>query len=97
MIHFKDVFQVPSGSDPSTFVERTDVTHYREQGDKVILVYEGGETSAHSTGDVTRQEGLLTLFSRTNIPLFFALLMASVLPLLLNVLRWHLLLRSHGW
>ncbi len=43
------------------------------------------------------RQGFLTLFDRTNKPLFFAMMAALLIPQLFLALRWWLLLRGHGF
>lgn len=45
----------------------------------------------------SRQQGFLSLFDRTNKPLFFTIMMGLLLPFLFISLRWWLLLRGHGF
>jgi len=44
-----------------------------------------------------RREGFLSLFARTNKPLFFAMMGALLVPFYLLAVRWWLLLRGHGF
>lgn len=45
----------------------------------------------------SRQSGFLSLFDRTNKPLFFGMMAALMLPFLFISWRWWLLLRGHGF
>ncbi|MBV8881302.1 MAG: flippase-like domain-containing protein [Planctomycetaceae bacterium] len=55
---------------------------------------DGRETPAQSA---VRREGFLTLFARTNKPLFFAMMGACLVPIFLLAVRWWMLLRGHGF
>ena len=45
----------------------------------------------------SRQSGFLSLFDRTNKPLFFSMMAALMLPFLFTSWRWWLLLRGYGF
>jgi uncharacterized protein (TIRG00374 family) len=44
-----------------------------------------------------KRQGFLTLFDRTNKPLFFAMMVAMLVPQLMLALRWWMLLKGHGF
>ncbi|HLY12588.1 MAG TPA: lysylphosphatidylglycerol synthase transmembrane domain-containing protein [Planctomycetota bacterium] len=44
-----------------------------------------------------RREGFLSLFHQTNKPLFFAMLVCTLVPMFFLAQRWWLLLRGHGF
>jgi uncharacterized membrane protein YbhN (UPF0104 family) len=54
-----------------------------------------GHVSTHFSAD--RRDGFLTLFDRTNKPLFFAMMAAIFVPTFCLSVRWWCLLRGHGF
>jgi uncharacterized protein (TIRG00374 family) len=59
------------------------------------VVWADGRVSAHPFAE--HREGFLTLFDKTNKPMFFAMMAAMLVPFFLLALRWWLLLRGHGF
>lgn len=71
--------------------------------DKIRSVGDGGRLVIWADGHGTpvlraeRRDGFLSLFDRTNKPLFFGMMLGMLVPLFILSLRWWMLLRGHGF
>jgi uncharacterized protein (TIRG00374 family) len=63
--------------------------------DQFGVTWADGRETTHPYA--AHQHGFLSLFDRTHKPLFFAMMAALIIPLLLTSWRWWLLLRSYGF
>jgi uncharacterized membrane protein YbhN (UPF0104 family) len=69
------------------------VQHY--SGPTSVVNWSDGHVTDAMSGEL--RQGFLSLFDRTNKPLFFAMLVALLLPQVLLGARWWLLLKGHGF
>lgn len=60
----------------------------------IVTWADGRQTSVVSA---QRREGFLSLFAKTNKPLYFAMMAACLVPFFFLAARWWLLLRGHGF
>jgi len=65
------------------------------QKDLYGVTWADGRETTHPYA--AHQSGFLSLFDRTNKPLFFAMMVALMLPFVFISLRWWMLLRGHGF
>ncbi len=91
MIRFHDYAHIEGQGDT------TEVAKVEPRGGRVTLHWKDGRTSEHAAKDVSERPGFLTLFERTRKGLFFALMIAILVPIFGMAVRWWLLLRGHGF
>ncbi len=64
-------------------------------GPSSIVAWADGHTT--TVVGASKRQGFLTLFGRTNKPLFLAMMLALLVPQLMLSLRWWMLLKGHGF
>jgi uncharacterized membrane protein YbhN (UPF0104 family) len=97
MIRWKDYWIItPLDSHKPTYHEGVDLQSAERASDHAWRVtWADGRVTEASSAE--RREGFLSLFARTNKPLFFAMMGALLVPFFLLAVRWWLLLRGHGF
>jgi uncharacterized protein (TIRG00374 family) len=96
MIRWQDywvVVDTPGGKPVFHELEKIRSVSYFSRSYRVTWA-DGRETFVTLAG---KRAGFLSLFERTNKPLFFAMAAAMLVPFFLLALRWWLLLRGHGF
>jgi uncharacterized membrane protein YbhN (UPF0104 family) len=64
-------------------------------GPSYSVAWADGHTT--TVGSASKRQGFLSLFDQTSKPLFFAMMLALLVPQLMLSLRWWMLLKGHGF
>lgn len=94
-IRFHDYVTVNEGG-VETVIDRREIRSIENVGDFIRVVgVDGNVTAVH--GIVKEHPGFLSLFDQTHKPLFFALMITLLVPILLMAFRWWILLVGYGF
>jgi len=97
MIRFRDFVRIEEAPGKVRIAGRDEILRIERREGRTVVFWAGGGVSEHAPGDVTEQEGFLSLFGRVDKGLFAAMVAALLVPTLAMALRWRLLLRGHGF